>query len=784
LSSRADRRKFLKYIGAGVVAATAAGAGYYFYGKPARPPSETITIPKGWETATTWLKKTSLAGTTATLPRGDWWKNAKVATASVDYWNPEGKQFVEDAGIEVIDWLGCGAMDFTPAMIWREGLDGLVDMAHSMGVMARSYENLMGTKREAGSYVLGADGHIYPPSAYGGESLGYPLKILYQSDYWFRYFDEKWRNPDGSTMEDPIEGGCARNLDNQIVDFPMWGFSLMSIHNPYYLEYVKKCLEIDVNIGFDGINLDNINCTAFGFWNGGDFSPWAEHKFKEYLSNTHSEKQLSTMGVRDLDEFNLREYLSNRGYFNNVHIDDPIVKIWSRFECVAFNEFLQAVCEHAKNYAKSRGRDWFAVSGNVYNLRGWPSPFTILGTNHFDIVWLEENGYWIPPGRISLVTKQGLAFSGSRKPVWQLVSSENPEAGKYLTGDYANLLGIIFAEVYSVGGLCLADRLRFVGFTAPTWLHPMGPKSTELITSYCRFIRKNERHFLDARPCRPPVAIAYSLPTMMMGFYPSLGLVRSWEWDRGIMGISHVLDREHIPFDFIVLGHPEFWDDTEVLSRLWDYEILVLSNAEAMTERQAQAIRSFVQNGGRLLSFGTIATRDENYNQRNTSALRDLARLGLNRFGDGKTLHLSTNPGYPYWTNVVEDRREDLSNFKTISDAVGSLISRPPIVETNAPDTVSISILWQADRSIQVHLVNLDYDEEDDSIAEKDNLRVKVKIPSGFSIKEKEGRLMTPDGNGSPQQLEYALLDGYVELEVPHLRIYSIATICDPKYFR
>jgi len=57
LSSKADRRKFLKYIGAGLVAATAAGAGYYFYGRQPSPKrTETATIPKGWESATTYLR--------------------------------------------------------------------------------------------------------------------------------------------------------------------------------------------------------------------------------------------------------------------------------------------------------------------------------------------------------------------------------------------------------------------------------------------------------------------------------------------------------------------------------------------------------------------------------------------------------------------------------------------------------------------------------------------------------------------------------------------------------
>lgn len=359
----------------------------------------------------------------------------------------------------------------------------------------------------------------------------------------------------------------------------------------------------------------------------------------------------------------------------------------------------------------------------------------------------------------------------------------DPELGKYLRNDYANLLGVISAQVYSVGGVYLADRLYYIGSTEQT-LYPMGPKSTTLIKSYCKFMHANEQFLLDAKPCRPQVAIAYSLPTMMLGFYPGLGLVRSWEWDRGIMGVSHVLDREHIPFDFVMLGHPQFWDDSEVLAGLPDYDILVLSNAEAMSDQQAGAIRSFVEKGGALLSFGVNATRDEDSNMKETSGLRALTWPGLNKYRDGKTLHLSGNPGYSYWGQVVEKRKEDRSDYKTIRDAVVSLSKGPRTVDTNAPDNVSISPLQQGDRSMQVHVVNLDYSEKDDSVAEKDSIRIKVKIPDGFPMEGKKGRLMTPDKNGNSDHLEYTLLDGYVELEIPHLRIYNIATIYDPAYFK
>jgi len=113
-----------------------------------------------------------------------------------------------------------------------------------------------------------------------------------------------------------------------------------------------------------------------------------------------------------------------------------------------------------------------------------------------------------------------------------------------------------------------------------------------------------------------------------------------------------------------------------------------------------------------------------------------------------------------------------------------SLSKQSPIIQTDAPDTVSINLLQQGDRSFQVHVVNLDYDESDDSVREKDRIRIKARLPSGFLVEGKEGRLLTPDRDSYSGRLEYGASDKYVELEVPHLRIYSIAATFNSAYFR
>jgi len=787
LSSKVNRRSFLKYVGTGLVAVTVTGAGYLLYTKrPGFPSNGRMTIPKGWESASSYLTSTATSSlvsstvVTTSVPQAEWWKNAKVVTACVDYWSPTGRQYVEDASIEVIDRYGGNLLNMTPALGWRKYWKSDIDEIHSKGLAVTAYEGLFYTCK--GDFIL-KDGEIYKKIDYenvfgeaDGQVVEYPLKALYESPYWDLYFPNRWRNPDGSVMADPIEDGCAKTIQNKLAGWPEpWGMISMSIHNPHYLDYVKKCLEMDVDAGFDGVQIDCVDGTSFALWQGGDFSAWAEHRLKEYLSDAYTREELSRMGIKNIQEFSLRRYILGKGYRNRINVDDPVMRAWSNFEFETYDRFVSAVYNHVKSYSEAKGRSDFAVTGNKCPI---DSPFAIISNRYSDVTWFEHVG--IPDIRLTLLVRQAWALSHS-KPVWLHFVGETAEIGERIRHDRADLLAMMFAQVYSLGGVYLADRVYLAGSVENSL--PMGPATSKVIASYCRFVRQNKAYFVDARPCRSAIAIGRSLPSKMMGHYWSLGVDRAAEWDAGLVGISHVLEREHVPHDFIILGHSRYWDESKVSSELSDRDVFILSNAEVMSEEQVQAIRSFVEKGGRLLSFGAIATRDEEYNLRRTPALADLTQPDLKAVGEGKTLHISGNPGYQYWRHVIEDRKQDPSSYRGIRDAVASLLEGPPTVETNAPDTVFISVLQQEGRSLQIHIVNLDYDERDDSVREKDGIKIRLKLPSGFLTDGKEGKLLTPDMDGYSGSLEFSPVDGYVELEVPHLRIYSIATIYDPKYF-
>ncbi len=74
-------------------------------------------------------------------------------------------------------------------------------------------------------------------------------------------------------------------------------------------------------------------------------------------------------------------------------------------------------------------------------------------------------------------------------------------------------------------------------------------------------------------------------------------------------------------------------------------------------------------------------------------------------------------------------------------------------------------------------------DEGHASVEEKSGIKIKVRVRSGFQIERKEGKLLTPDTERYSGRLEFTSADGYVQLEILHLKIYNTAAIYDPTYF-
>ncbi|MBC7257490.1 MAG: hypothetical protein H5T66_15435, partial [Chloroflexi bacterium] len=71
------------------------------------------------------------------------------------------------------------------------------------------------------------------------------------------------------------------------------------------------------------------------------------------------------------------------------------------------------------------------------------------------------------------------------------------------------------------------------------------------------------------------------------------------------------MEDSHIPFECLVFGHPDIFDDAEQLKRLPRYQAVVVIGADCMTASQIQALSRYAQAGGTVVVMPPLGSRDE-----------------------------------------------------------------------------------------------------------------------------------------------------------------------------
>lgn len=92
-----------------------------------------------------------------------------------------------------------------------------------------------------------------------------------------------------------------------------------------------------------------------------------------------------------------------------------------------------------------------------------------------------------------------------------------------------------------------------------------------------------------------------------------------------------------------------------------------------------------------------------------------------------------------------------------------------PVLEMNAPATVAVNPVLRGDHLI-VHLLNYDCDPDAETLAEKRDVKVRVRLP-----KDTKPGLMTLCVPGSPDTPLQAKASGqFIEFTVPQIRVWAI----------
>lgn len=231
------------------------------------------------------------------------------------------------------------------------------------------------------------------------------------------------------------------------------------------------------------------------------------------------------------------------------------------------------------------------------------------------------------------------------------------------------------------------------------------------------------------------------------------------------------------------------------LSRLRDFDLVILPNAVCLNQKARKALLTFVKTGGNLIFSNKTGERNDD-GTRVVDSLRLAAELGIldggseasttarfGRLGKGKWVCFHHKPSVAAFTNINSTdatKRRDVPEAASISDqerlerkrltraAIDWSLDDPaPLVAKQIPDGLLIKGFRKSDNDdVIIHILNvsgenaIDYGEHIPATYNVEFPEIKEDIVLRLNIKSpKQARLISPDWNGS-KRINVKKLDG------------------------
>ncbi len=551
--------------------------------------------------------------------------------------------------------------------------------------------------------------------------------------------------------------GLAIKLNGQPAKFSptQYGGKPFMCHNaPKWQEVVKQGLTRLAPFG-DSVTQDNIGVPLNK--GNGNFCDWCSRKFARYLTRNFSAQDRAALGVGDLSKLDLRAYINRKrqSLKGDDLIADPLIKEFIRFQYRAQIEAWIDCATATKREALKRGVKIPALYGNQWGAWG-VLPYATVLSQYVDVVWIEGGctqpcfvdpvQAWAP-----LFYKIGRAAGDFHKPVWTIEYPEHKYPDKKMPT-----------------GAVLCDAFANGGFVVGLWsLTDMDSPRYAINKELCDFVAAH-RPLFTRRDQFADLALVYSVPTQ---FWRGFSSLRTGQIGLNyyIHGIARIMEEAHLPYDALLLGHPDLFDDTVQLERMKRRRAIILPAVDCLSDRQAQALREYVKQGGQLVIIPPFGLRDEEFNRRPKPVFADLLPRNFTqpvKYGKGRFI--------PIPKAIMDDwfggDKRRSKGFEAAREILLEALGREPSVEVQAPK-LTWATAWRCgeDRIIAVHLVNYDLDFDRDVPRPARNVRLRVRLPQ--SCPATRAILLAP-GRGA-ETLPMNTVAGAVEVTVPQVDLMA-----------
>jgi len=489
------------------------------------------------------------------------------------------------------------------------------------------------------------------------------------------------------------------------------------------------------------------------------------HEEARKRSPEHPEWIYYGMFKQDLEAF---------AYQADVHapagypIGDLIIREFIKFQHASHIDFVRKLRGEVKEYASINGRDvpifgnqWLGTMDNILRDMGFGS---IIISPYFDIIQIEAVPPTVPPwNRLTSVYKMGLAMGEYKKPVWLqgafyggMYSTPGiPKISKYSM----NITRIGVAEAYMCGAIRELDLTGWPGFPAEAGTFVIDRKVPDGLKRYADFVWENRNYFGKPSPASR-IAIIYSIPTFMWHLFPTFNVYPEVQ-RKSLLGFARALEDLHTPYDILIFGHPDLWDDSAMLSMLSMYDVLILPSIDCMTREQIAKIKEYVEKGGAVIASGALPAKDEDWG----NLTENLDKLFQNY---KNAIYLENAPEIRYYDDILRRVQPDRETLEKIYSALSNAFNTKLPIITDAPPTVEMNLL-RRNQTLILHMVNYDYNITNDHVSPVEKITVQMK----WDEKDKPVQVFLKSPDLEMMRLQWSIRNDYLVLNIPRVNIWN-----------
>jgi len=258
-----------------------------------------------------------------------------------------------------------------------------------------------------------------------GKKVYYGLDAFYQNELpelgkWEDDFPQKFRE-DGKEVSSLIEVCACRSLFGT-KPWALWirppfrrhySCFVMCRNSPHWLTYLKRVIELQIDYGAHGIQVDETATPLESIWCGAGYCRYCSESFLKHLLEKFGEEGVKKLRI-DPRRFSLRKYLLLRltGPLR-AHLLVKYFPLWLEYRIAQTKSSERTFSElvnHAREYARKKGRK-VEITGNFAQLL----PFYFPLAKHVDFITFELDFGYPPKRKQVLFYKLAKALGGQKE---------------------------------------------------------------------------------------------------------------------------------------------------------------------------------------------------------------------------------------------------------------------------------------------------------------------------------------------------------------------------------